>query len=166
MRAESDARRFAASCAIVEGEGSGWPRSRSDCERRGRGFVDLARRVALTLTRPADLSFSPPSLLLLPTPPSSLGRSTTVLFYFRGGHSTRIYTRSAYAFGGIIYVIEAVPPCAPPLPLHHHVMRREEEEEYFFPPRIFPANKKNRVDTTRGGRYTRREEEVNYYDNC
>lgn len=115
MRAESDARRFAASCAIVEGEGSGWPRSRSDCERRGRGFVDLARRVALTLTRPADLSFSPPSLLLLPTPPSSLGRST-ILFYFRGGHSTRIYTRSAYAFGGIIYVIEAVPPCAPPPP--------------------------------------------------
>lgn len=157
MRAESDARRFAASCAIVEGEGSGWPRSRSDCERRGRGFVDLARRVALTLTRPADLSFSPPSLLLLPTPPSSLGRST-ILFYFRGGHSTRIYTRSAYAFGGIIYVIEAVPPCAPPPPSLHHVMRREEEEEYFFPPRIFPANKKNRVDTTRGGRYTRREE--------
>lgn len=81
MRAESDARRFAASCAIVEGEGSGWPRSRSDCERRGRGFVDLARRVALTLTRPADLSFSPPSLLLPPPhPPRSDGPRFSSIF--------------------------------------------------------------------------------------
>lgn len=74
--------------------------------------------MALTLTRPADLSFSrphrasclsPPSLL--PPPPHSDGPRFSSIF---AGATRHGYIRSAHAFGGIIYVIEAVPPCAPP----------------------------------------------------
>lgn len=93
--------------------------------------------MALTLTRPADLSFSCPHRRYLPYPrhcqlsalptslapsilllalvlASSFGRSMVLLFS-RGPLDTDIY--GPPTFGGIIYVIEAVPPYP------HHVAR-------------------------------------------
>lgn len=103
------------------GEGGRWRRrvaKESLGLRASRSRGRWPARVALTLTRPADLSFSrphrasclsPPSLL--PPPPHSDGPRFSSIF---AGATRHGYIRSAHAFGGIIYVIEAVPPCAPP----------------------------------------------------